>query len=78
MTTEVMDQQMKRARMIGLISTFVCAFAVGLAGVWIAQEYQGRRTILLVAGLFAIGVPIALLLGYFVRRALTLLNTDFD
>jgi len=69
---------MKRARMIGLISTFVSALAVGLAGVWIAQEYQARSSILLVAAIFAIGVPIALLLGHFVRRALTPSETSID
>ena len=69
---------MKRARVIGLISTFVCAFAVGLAGVWISQEYRARSSLFLVAGVFAIGVPIALLLGHFVRRALTPSDTRVD
>ncbi|MGY9107179.1 MAG: hypothetical protein ACKVG0_11740 [Alphaproteobacteria bacterium] len=69
---------MKRARVIGLISTFASAFAVGLVGVWIAQEYQARSSILLVAAIFAIGVPVALLLGHFVRRALTPSKTGID
>jgi uncharacterized membrane protein YjjB (DUF3815 family) len=65
-----------QARVIGRISTFICAFAVGLAGVWIGQKYPSRSTIFLIAGLFAIGVPIALLLGRFVRRALTPSKTN--
>nr|TFG55596.1 MAG: hypothetical protein E4H34_00170 [Hyphomicrobiales bacterium] len=69
---------MKRSRILGLISTFAGAFALGLAGVWIYQEYQARSSIFLIAGLFAIGVPLALLLGQFVRRALSPSKTDIN
>jgi len=59
-----------QARVIGLISTFLCAFAVGLIGVWLAEEYRARSTILLVAGIIVIGIPVALLFGQMVKRAL--------
>lgn len=62
---------MDRARTIGLLTTFASALAVGAMGVWLLEEYQTGRAILLVAGLFVIGVPLSLILGSVVRRALS-------
>ena len=62
---------MDRARLTGLLVSFAAALAVGFAGVWIAETYTMRSVILLVASVFAIGVPLALLLGHYVRRTLS-------